>query len=162
MAESSMPLPERKHPAHHPAVDSNNRSIILFVTVCTAGRTPWLANKHAQQALNRAWLRSSNWIVGKYVILPDHIHLFCAPGVYPRTALKRWIAYWKRQVTIEMRATCPDFKWQRDFWDTQLRRGNSFSEKWAYVQNNPVRHQLTGDAQDWPYQGELNELQWHD
>ena len=157
-----MPLPERKHPAHHPAIDSNNRSIILFVTVCTKARIPWLANKHTEQALNTAWLHSTNWIVGKYVILPDHIHLFCAPAVYPRTELKRWIAYWKRQATIDIRTTCPEFKWQRDFWDTQLRKGNSYSEKWAYVQNNPVRHKLTNNAHDWPYQGELNVLQWHD
>jgi hypothetical protein len=28
--------------------------------------------------------------------------------------------------------------------------------------NNPVRHGYVAHAEDWPYQGELNVLQWHD
>jgi hypothetical protein len=50
--------------------------------------------------------------------------------------------------------------WQRHHWDRQLRRGESYSEKWDYVWNNPVRHKLATDAAEWPYQGELNELRW--
>ncbi|MCX7916496.1 MAG: hypothetical protein N3A53_09385, partial [Verrucomicrobiae bacterium] len=52
--------------------------------------------------------------------------------------------------------------WQRDFWDTQLRRGESYSAKWEYVRYNPVRAGLVSDPADWPYQGELNILEWHD
>ena len=29
--------------------------------------------------------------------------------------------------------------WQRHFWDTQLRRGESYDQKWDYVMQNPVR-----------------------
>src|SRR6266566_2545894 len=46
--------------------------------------------------------------------------------------------------------------WQREFWDRQLRRAESYEEKWQYVKNNPVR------VEDWPYQGEVNVLEWHD
>ncbi|PYJ59756.1 MAG: hypothetical protein DME74_11770 [Verrucomicrobia bacterium] len=52
--------------------------------------------------------------------------------------------------------------WQRDFWDRQLRRGESYAEKWKYVENNPVRHGHVQRAEDWLYQGELNVLHWHD
>ena len=155
-------LPERAHPAHHAAVDSNNRSTIVFVTICTKNRTPWLANKEAHHAITTAWSHSQNWIAGKYVLLPDHIHLFCAPGIFPTTALKAWVSYWKRLATVKLREHIPDFTWQRDFWDTQLRKGDSYSEKWAYVQNNPVRHKLVEKANDWPHQGEMNALHWHD
>ena len=51
---------------------------------------------------------------------------------------------------------------QRDQWDTQLRTGESYASKWEYVRNNPVRKCLVARADDWPYQGELNILQWHD
>jgi hypothetical protein len=30
------------------------------------------------------------------------------------------------------------------------------------VQHNPVRHGLVQDASDWPYQGEMEILDWHD
>jgi REP element-mobilizing transposase RayT len=50
--------------------------------------------------------------------------------------------------------------WQRHFWDTQLRKGESYDEKWEYVVKNPVRAGLAKQSQDWPYQGELNALAW--
>ena len=52
--------------------------------------------------------------------------------------------------------------WQSEYWDRQLRRGDSYAEKWEYVVNNPVRHGLVKNAAAWPYQGELNILEWHD
>lgn len=50
--------------------------------------------------------------------------------------------------------------WERHFWDRQLRRGESYSEKWQYVVTNPVRAGLVQRVADWPYQGELNVLPW--
>jgi len=50
--------------------------------------------------------------------------------------------------------------WQRDFWDTQLRKGENYDEKWQYVLENPVRAGLVKHSEDWPYQGELNVLEW--
>jgi putative transposase len=52
--------------------------------------------------------------------------------------------------------------WQRDFWDTQLRRSDGYDAQWEYVQHNPVRHGLVENAKDWPYQGEIHVLDWHD
>jgi putative transposase len=50
--------------------------------------------------------------------------------------------------------------WQRDFWDTQLRRNESYEEKWHYVIENPVRAGFVNNSEDWPYQGEINVLDW--
>ncbi len=50
--------------------------------------------------------------------------------------------------------------WQRDFWDTQLRSGDSYSEKWAYVERNPVRAGLVESMGCWKWQGEENVLFW--
>ena len=51
---------------------------------------------------------------------------------------------------------------QRAQWDTQLRSGSDYEGKWIYVRNNPVRKGIVKRAEDWPYQGELNVLEWHD
>ncbi len=50
--------------------------------------------------------------------------------------------------------------WQRDFWDTQLRRNENYEEKWDYVLENPVRAGLVSKSEDWLYHGELNILEW--
>ena len=51
---------------------------------------------------------------------------------------------------------------QRDCWDRQLRSGESYNEKWQYVRNNPVRKGLVAQADDWPYQGVITPLVWHE
>ncbi len=151
----------RKRPVHKPVVESGNRAVIVFVTVCTKSRTPVLANQAMHQSLLQAWRTAGHWLVGRYVILPDHIHLFCAPGVYPAEPLLNWMRYWKSLVAKSTGAGA-DALWEKNFWDTQLRQGDSYTAKWEYVRNNPLRHGLVSRADDWPYRGELNLLRWHD
>jgi REP-associated tyrosine transposase len=160
-ARGSPPL-QRKRPAHFAAVESGFRSIIIFLTVCTKARRPLLANDSAARLIVEAWTAANFWLVGRYVILPDHLHLFCAPNTSPEQPLKNWISFWKNYVT--RRWPTPDDVpiWQTEYWDRQSRRGESYDEKWSYVENNPARHGYVTVADDWPYRGELNILQWHD
>ena len=37
-----------------------------------------------------------------------------------------------------------------------------YGAKWEYVRNNPVRHGVCRSAEEWPYQGEIHILHWHD
>jgi hypothetical protein len=67
--------------------------------------------------------------------------------------------YWKSIVTKGIGAKSGDV-WQRDHWDSQLRSAESHGDKWEYVRRNPVRHSDCNDPDEWPYQGELNILQW--
>jgi REP element-mobilizing transposase RayT len=121
-----------------------------------------LANDAAATLIVQAWSASNFWVVGRYVILPDHIHLFCAPDTIPPQPLKNWISFWKNHVTKRWpnREEVPI--WQAEYWDRQLRRGESYDQKWDYVENNPVRHGYVTNPEEWPYRGELNVLQWHD
>jgi putative transposase len=153
--------PDRKHPIHQPVIESGNRAVIVFVTVCAKNRAPVLATSAMHQSLLSAWSAAGHWLIGHYVILPDHIHLFCAPGVYPVRPLLNWVQYWKSLVA-KSTAAGADSLWEKNFWDTQLRRSDSYSTKRVYVRNNPVRHGLVSQSEDWPYQGELNLLRWHD
>ena len=65
----------RKTPAHFPTVESGFRTIIIFLTVCTHRRRRLLANKGAVERIINAWQAADFWRVGRYVIMPDHIHL---------------------------------------------------------------------------------------
>jgi hypothetical protein len=45
------------------------------------------------------------------------------------------------------------------FLDHLVRHSESYSEKWKYVQKNPVRAGFVSDCEDWPWQGELVALE---
>ena len=94
--------------------------------------------------------------------MPDHLHLFCAPATFPPTPLKQWVLYWHAEVTRNWPSNQQKPIWQKDFFDRQLRTGESYSEKWDYVWRNPVRAGLVPHPDQWPFQGELNILQWHE
>jgi putative transposase len=134
-----------------------NRPTIVFLTVCTQRRRPYLANERIHSMLVEVWRDAAAWRVGRYVLMPDHIHLFAGPA--SRTIpFDNWVRYWKSQFT--RRCGLGDHRWQPDHWDRTLRNGESYEEKWKYVRDNPVRHGLVQDADDWPFQGELNQLAW--
>jgi len=134
--------------------------VIVFVTLCTAKRKRILARADVVQLLTDAWHASDHWLVGRFIILPDHVHLFCAPGRDDALSVKRWIAFWKSYVSKRWPRAEEQPIWQQDCWDTQLRRGENYGAKWEYVRNNAVRHRLARRAEDWPWQGELNVLEW--
>ncbi|MCA1659790.1 MAG: transposase [Verrucomicrobiaceae bacterium] len=149
----------RKHPIHLAPREAHNRSIIVYVTLCTKYRRKILATPEAHDAIVEWWKAATAWLVGRYVVMPDHIHFFCTPNGIDAPSLEKWMSYWKSMVTRTLRQP-KDSLWLRHHWDRQLRRGESYSEKWEYVCRNPLRHGLVADTADWPYQGELNELRW--
>lgn len=150
---------QRKHPIHLTPLEGHNLSIIIYVTACPAKRRKILACAAMHQAIVAAWAKASTWLVGRYVVLPDHVHFFCAPNGIDAPSLERWMRFWKSRVTATIGKPGGEV-WPRDHWDRQLRRGQSYDEKRQYVRNNPVRHGYVTDPDDWPYQGELHELRW--
>jgi putative transposase len=150
----------RQHPLHQPMQERGNTPIIVYVTVITKRRKRILADPAAHQTIRAAWFAATQWLVGRYVIMPDHIHLFCAPQLLVPEALASWVGYWKSESARHWPRREDAPIWQRHFWDTQLRRGENYDEKWDYVVNNPVRAGLVTKSEDWPYQGELNVLRW--
>jgi len=91
--------------------------------------------------------------VGRYVIMPDHLHLFVCGGA--DFDLSEWVKGLKRAISGQLRQNGMFIRWQPGFFDHRLRNDESFSEKWEYVRSNPVRAGLVARPEDWPYQGEL-------
>ena len=130
---------------------------LYFVTFCTHERQRFLAKDEVHTAFvvfaNRAD-ETFNVGVGRYVIMPDHVHLFVR-GDY-KFRLGPWIGLLKQ--TLAKAATLSRAKgqvWQEGFFDPLLRTDESYSQKWNYVGENPVRAGLVKSAADWPYQGEI-------
>jgi REP element-mobilizing transposase RayT len=154
--------PQRKTPVHLPVRETFNRTIIVFLTVCTEKRKPILARPDIHNLLTAVWIHSDHWRVGRYMVMPDHIHLFCSPGRQDCLPLTRWAQFWKSVASRQWPRNKEQPIWQKSCWDTQLRTGASYSEKWDYVRHNPVRADLCRIPDDWPFQGELNILTWHE
>src|SRR5262249_6622132 len=87
------PVIPRKKPVHGVQIDPSHPTIV-FVTVCTKGRRPWLASQTNHNALRSVWAEARAWLVGHYVLMPDHLHLFAAPGQL-EIPLDSWVRYWK-------------------------------------------------------------------
>ncbi|HYJ05090.1 MAG TPA: transposase [Chthoniobacterales bacterium] len=130
---------------------------VYFVTACTYRRKSLLANDPVATAFAEFTERAyseRNIAVGRYVIMPDHIHLFvCGPDDFE---LGRWMGMLKQCLAKNVvRAPSDDPVWQRRFFDHVLRSDESYAEKWNYVRENPVRAELVTNADDWPYAGEI-------
>ena len=97
----SASLPVRKRPSKNSVRiwGGDTRPVILFVTVCTEGRAAILDNADAVEIILKAFAEADLWVVGRYMIMPDHIHFFCSPRTMPPCDFQRWIKYWKACVT---------------------------------------------------------------
>ena len=156
-------LPQRQNPAVGVHVQPGQSNIILL-TINTEKREPWLANETAHQLLRQTWAEATAWLVGDYLLMPDHLHLFCAPRDLKFT-IETWIAYWKREFSLKHNRLAgtlapPQWKFQSRGWHHRLRDGENYSEKWIYVQENPIRKGLVQRIEDWPFKGRVFDLMW--
>lgn len=129
----------------------------VFLTICTNQRERWLTNMSIMRSLHSIWERAATaWLVSDYLLMPDHLHLFCAP-YDTRFSIEQWMGFWKDQLSkINDKAG----QLQTGGFHHRLRHGESYSEKWIYVRMNPVRAGLVAKPEDWPYQGRVHDIRW--
>jgi putative transposase len=134
-----------------------------FVTFNTSTRAPMLAVPEVHdifRTFGRKAHDKYDVAVGRYVIMPDHIHLFVA---LPATGitLSQWIKSLRSVLGKELlRLGFQKPHWQEGFFDHLLRSSESYGEKWEYVRMNPVRAGLCSEPEDWPFQGEIERIEY--
>jgi len=111
------------------------------VTCCTAKRQRFLARKEVHSTFVKFAQSGEAFgaFTGRYVIMPDHVHVFVAFDE-ERINLSRWmkalkgcLSAWFRNKHLD-----PPF-WQKGFFDHVSRTAESYEEKRHYVRDNPVR-----------------------
>ena len=107
----------RKHPTHK-VIINDNKPTIVYLTVCTKARRNWLATPDVHYLLQSTWTKATAWLTGRYVIMPDHIHLFAAPGKM-EIDFDNWVKYWKSEFSKSHQNRID--RWQPNHWDVQLR-----------------------------------------
>jgi REP element-mobilizing transposase RayT len=131
-----------------------------FITFNTHLRRKVLANRAVHAAFRTFAERAHQEhmvAVGRYVLMPDHVHLFVALPEDVRLA--PWIKSLKAVLGKALASEGVERPhWQQGFFDHVLRGSESYSEKWDYVRQNPVRAGLVDDGDSWLFQGEIVRL----
>ena len=131
---------------------------IFFVTVNAKDAVPWMASATVQESLVEIWNKEATaWLVGYYLIMPDHMHLFCAPHDL-RFEIDQWVRFWKGQ--FRRRHLDQSWSLQRTSFHHRMRDRIEYEQKLMYVRENPVRKQLVTQPDDWPCQGRIHDLRW--
>jgi REP element-mobilizing transposase RayT len=160
IADRGYPAPMHRHLRRLGRVFASHP--VYFITACTRDRAPCLASDAAAKILLAEWRDARlrhGWGIGRYVIMPDHVHFFCAEmpaeGAHNSTPLSDFLQRWKEWTSKRIaHAGMVDGRlWQPGSFDHVLRNEESYAEKWSYVRENPVRKELVTRAEDWPFQG---------
>ena len=146
-------------------------SPVFLVTFNTHRRRPLLANPDVHRAFLAFTSKSDaqGISVGRYVIMPDHIHVFVGMSLAATRSLSQWIAGLKQAIgrallamgkkPLKLAGQSLCSFWQPGFHDHLLRSDESYAKKWEYVRMNPVRAGLVSGAEEWSYSGEVTPLQ---
>src|ERR1017187_5330469 len=103
-----MPTPRypRRPPRLPTVFDAHRDAPVYFVTFCTHQRKPWLARSNLHAAflafIQCGW-NEHRIAVGRYVIMPDHIHLLVSGG--PAFNLGDWVKLLKQCLGKAIRAS---------------------------------------------------------
>jgi REP-associated tyrosine transposase len=110
-------------------------SPIYFITMCIRDRRAVLARDEVGEILIAEWRGAHerhDWAIGRYVIMPDHVHFFYRPELFA-TKLSEFIGAWKSWTSRKIHAlrgprsaTAATALWQREFFDHILRSNESY------------------------------------
>jgi putative transposase len=150
-----------RYPARPPRLQSrfSNLRPFYFVTFNTYRRFHLLARRDIHEAFYSFCVRAQEHgvAVGKYVLMPDHAHLFVA--LHTDVSLRKWVK--ALRLVMGKKLLALGFQkphWHEGFFDHLLRSRESYSQKWDYVRMNPVRAGLSRTPEEWLYQGEIVSL----
>lgn len=151
-------MPERKHLKRLGCVYQSHPR--YFIAVCVQTRRHLLARADVHEIFRSHWAKSLDlhgWAIGSYVVVPDHVHFFCvdAESKEPLSKMIGSFKQWSAKEICPVLGVDPPL-WQKEFFDHLIRSGESYSEKWEYVRQNPVRAGLVPTADDWDFSGHIN------
>jgi len=138
-----------------------------FFTVVTHERRPFLTSELARAALRTAWRETGArypFVLEAVCLLPDHLHCIWRMPEDDDDYSTRWRFLKQRFTTLYLQgggaegAVSESRKkrqergvWQRRFWEHRLRDDKDYARHFDYVHFNPVKHELTGRPEDWPW-----------
>lgn len=138
--------PVRRKLPHGPPPFPVRDGIVQFVTINAAerGGRPFLKAAGTILDSARFYHLHGRWFLRLFLVMPDHLHML---ATFPETASVQatcaaWKGFLRRTAGIRFQADC---------FEHRIRNAAEFSEKWAYIRENPVRKGLVAVADDWHF-----------
>ena len=138
-------------PPRLPVVFQNYDSPLYLITFNTLLRRPLLACDEVHRAFRDYAERGFSFhiAVGRYVLMPDHIHVLLTPA--PEIALERAVQFIKGGFSYRLRKMENFQVWQESFTNHRIRDADDYQRHCEYVRMNPVRAKLVREAMEYSY-----------
>jgi len=149
--------PERRTPAKGVYIFPDQPTIV-WVCVCAKDRNSWITQKGVKETPHGIWLGTATaWFVGDYLLMPDHLHFFCAPG-QRKVPIEQWVSFWKNR--FSKRHCEPLRAWQRGVFHHRVRTQREYRKKWAYMMQDSVRKGFVSSPEEWPWKEMVHQIGW--
>ena len=162
IAHMSGDVPKRKHLKRIPVWIPASQRVIYFVSTCCADRREIFIDNNAVKIALESLLKcaaATSWNIPQVCFMPDHVHLMLLPMAEREQSLSKLMQRWKSSSKQRLgRAGVEGEIWQREFFDRLLRSSESLTEKWRYVEMNPVDAGLCSVPEEYPYLGSPEEI----
>ncbi len=104
---------------------------MYFITCCCKQRVPILDDSVAHEILFDEWSNSRErhgWHIGKYVIMPDHVHFLASPSPDAKS-LSKFMQAWKQWTSKRMAFRFPMVQFGKRNFSTTCSEGMKVSAK---------------------------------
>jgi len=153
--DSAMTERRSRYPLRLPHVRPGwvREDAVYFITICAEprGRNTLCRPSVAEGIWSSVtkYAERGNWWPVLFLLMPDHLHALLT---FPRCeSIAQRIGAWKRFTSRTLGVV-----WQRDFFEHRLRHDESWCEKSAYIEHNPIRAGLVTSTEAWPYVWRMN------
>ena len=154
--------PNRKHLKRIPVWLPMDQRVVYFVTTCCFNHRRVFINNLAVKLAVESLIKcagATHWSVPQVCCMPDHVHMVLLPMHEREQPLSKIMQRWKSSSKQRLnRAGFEGGIWQREFFDRLLRSGESLTDKWRYVEMNPVAAGLSSTPEAYPYLGSPEEI----
>jgi REP element-mobilizing transposase RayT len=132
---------------------------LYFLTKCTQDHHVLCDEQRADVVAAFLHFRETgDLLLHAFVVMPDHWHVLISLGTHlPLPELMRVI---NRHASFRSRQADISVPWQHAYHDHKLRSGESVVDMVQYIEANPVRKNLTAQAEAWPWSSAYP--QWRD
>ncbi|MGA2809194.1 MAG: transposase [Terracidiphilus sp.] len=131
--------------------------VFHFLTFSCYRRQPLLGSETAYSVFEselEAVRRQYGFVVGGYVLMPEHVHLLVGE---PRNAsLAVAMQVLKQKTSRKLKGRGEAQFWQRRYYDFNVWSEEKRVEKLRYMHRNPVRRGLAAKPEDWRWSSFLH------
>ncbi len=133
-------------------VDRRERSKRLEAYLDMGHGACWLRDPNLAQLADAAlrFFDRQRYELDAWVIMPNHVHVILQIWETPLSALvKSWKGFVAREGNKKIRRE--GSFWEREYWDTLIRSEDQRRKALHYIETNPVKAGLVGEAKVWPW-----------